>query len=65
MEPDELMIERAAYDTDYVDISKRITPEEEQAILDDLLYPLEEQYLAEQELYEQELLLEKGVTGHA
>jgi hypothetical protein len=65
MEPDELMIERAAYDTDYVDISKQITPEEEQAILDDLLYPLEEQYLAEQELYEQELLLEKGVTGHA
>lgn len=52
MTPEELMIERAAFDTDYPE-STEIEPKEISEI-DDLLYVLEEKYAIDQEIADQE-----------
>jgi len=61
MEAEELMIERAAFDTDLVDTNEFT----DQPDLDGLLYPLEEQYASELEMYEEDLQLEKGEIQNA
>ena len=75
MEAEELMIERAAFDTDFVDTREFTdlvdTSEQnadsmiEEPDLDGLLYPLEEQYASELEMYEEDLQLEKGEIQNA
>lgn len=52
MDKEELMIERAAFDTDYPE-STEIEPKEISEI-DDLLYVLEEKYAIDQEIADQE-----------
>lgn len=66
MEADELMIERAAFDTDYSnELESNDNVMIEESDLDDLLYPLEEQYASELEMYEEDLQLEKGEIQNA